>query len=242
MDNKPSFYRRQYLIDKKLQFRIAMAMVLEVALITLVLSLILLYVNDYYLGLITYFIGTSEAQQIALSDISRGIKWFVIGGVSVSSVIFAMIGIFVSHKIAGPIYRLKKSMLQVRNGVYNHEIRFRKDDQLHDMAGVFNEMSMSLEVRKEITGLYLERLEEITSNIIDGLRDDARDKYILKRMNELSDIIKLMNENNSFVYSGDSYLPADRALSDIKIEKPVYGAAADEGDDQKKRNKIIYLS
>ncbi|GEM_PF-1312170 len=237
MDKKPSFYRRQYLVDKKLQFRIAMAMVIEVALITLVLSLILLYVNDYYLGLITYFIGTSEAQQISLSDISRGIKWFLVGGVSVSSLIFAIIGIFVSHKIAGPIYRLKKNMIQVRNGIYNREIRFRKDDQLHDMADVFNEMSMALEVRKEITALYVERLEEITEDALNSLSDNSSNEDTRKQLGEISTIVKSIKENNSFVYDGDSYLPIERPHS-----KPAETQSESQQDNLKKRNNIIYLS
>ena len=124
MSQKPKFYRRQYLVNKKMQYRIAFAMVMEVALITVAMGLILLYVNDYYLGLITYFIGTTEAQQISLSDITRGMTYFLVGGVTFSSVVFAVMGIFISHKIAGPLFRLNKYMIMLRNGNYTHEIRF----------------------------------------------------------------------------------------------------------------------
>lgn len=210
---KPSFFRRQYLIDKKLQLRIAFAMVLEVALITATMSLILLYVNDYYLGLITYFIGSAEAEQISLSDISRGMYYFIFGGVAFSSVVFAVIGVFVSHKIAGPLYRLKRYMTIVRNGLYSHEIRFRKDDQLHDMADVFNQMVMSLEIRKEIDLLYIERIEKILNNLIFATNSANQcDNATVAKLAEIQQIISEIKSHKTFIYHEGSEAPALNVL------------------------------
>ncbi len=205
---RPSFLRRQYLINSKLQLRIAMAMVLEVALITATLSLILLYVNDYYLGLITYFVGSAEADQISLSDISRGMYYFIFGGVAFSSVVFALIGIFVSHKVAGPLYRLKRYMTIVRNGRYSHEIRFRKDDQLHDMADVFNQMVMSLEIRKEIDLLYVERMEKIINELAFKNNSSSQvNNATIARLAELQEIVSEIKSHKTFIYDTQDNYP-----------------------------------
>ena len=202
---RPPFWKRQYLVNKKVQFRIALAMVLEVALITCTLSLILLYINDYYLGLITYFIGTAEAEQVSLSDISRGMYWFIIGGIISSSTIFCAIGIIISHKIAGPLYRLKQYIIAVRNGRYTKEIKFRKSDQLHDLADDFNMMVMSLDIRKEIDLLYIERLEEIVENLKSTAssckKPGKENSYQLEKLTEIESILFELKEHKTFIFN-----------------------------------------
>jgi len=218
MGGRQPFYRRQYLVNKKLQFQISFVMVLEVALVTFALSLILLYINDYYLGLITYFIGAAEAEQISLSDISKGMNFFLVGGIIGTSVIFSILGIFLSHRIAGPLFRLKRYMTFVRNGNYSHEIKFRKGDQLHDMADSFNEMVLSLDIRKEISILYIERLESIVRNIIDGSREKMSvnpEKDLKNSLKEITTILDDLREHKSFIY--DEPVPENK--KDKKSEK-----------------------
>lgn len=202
---RPPFWKRQYLVNKQIQFRIALAMVLEVALITCTLSLILLYINDYYLGLITYFIGTAEAEQVSLSDISRGMYWFIIGGILSSSIIFCALGIIISHKIAGPLYRLKQYIIAVRNGKYTKEIKFRKTDQLHDLADDFNLMVMSLDIRKQIDLLYIERLEEIIKKIkskaMGNKQADKETSVQVEKLTQLQSILKELKEHKMFIFN-----------------------------------------
>ena len=202
---RPPFWKRQYLVNKRVQFRIALAMVLEVALITCTLSLILLYINDYYLGLITYFIGTNEAEQVSLSDISRGMYWFIVGGILSSSTIFCAIGIIISHKIAGPLFRLKQYIIAVRNGKYTKEIKFRKTDQLHDLADDFNMMVMSLDIRKEIDLLYIERLEEIVRKMKAKSMNDKNGNteagLFVEKLSEVQSILKDLKEHKTFIFN-----------------------------------------
>jgi HAMP domain-containing protein len=58
-------------------------------------------------------------------------------------VVFVFLGIiviFISHRIAGPLYRLKMFMEKVENGDYSVELKFRKNDSIHDVADSFNRM------------------------------------------------------------------------------------------------------
>lgn len=54
--------------------------------------------------------------------------------------ILAIIVIFISHRIAGPLYRLKMYMEKVENGDYSVKLNFRKNDAIHDIAESFNRM------------------------------------------------------------------------------------------------------
>ena len=77
---------------------------------------------------------------------------------------FAFIGIvfvsciFMSHKIAGPIYKLKKYLSEVREGGANYPLRFRKGDNFTDLA---EEVNQTIQYLKEKRKEELEYLDEI---------------------------------------------------------------------------------
>jgi methyl-accepting chemotaxis protein len=61
--------------------------------------------------------------------------WPWIGGVIL---FFAIISIFISHKVAGPLFRLKKALTQVTEGDLSVVIKLRKWDDLKDLADHVN--------------------------------------------------------------------------------------------------------
>jgi nitrogen fixation/metabolism regulation signal transduction histidine kinase len=63
-------------------------------------------------------------------------------------VITFIISIFLSHRIAGPLYRLRKSMEEVAKGNFDQRINFRKADHFMELQDVFNEMIQYLSVRR----------------------------------------------------------------------------------------------
>lgn len=60
------------------------------------------------------------------------------------SIATIMMTLFISHKIAGPLYRLKKAMRDLGEGDFSTEINLRKLDQLKDIAQEFNNMAGKL--------------------------------------------------------------------------------------------------
>jgi len=61
----------------------------------------------------------------------------VMVAVGVATIVFTLI---VSHKIAGPLYRFKQVFRELEEGNFSAQVRLRKDDQLHEVAGDFNRM------------------------------------------------------------------------------------------------------
>lgn len=59
--------------------------------------------------------------------------------------------LFVSHKIAGPLYRFKKVMQALAEGDFASDFRIRHLDQLQDIADAFN--NMIAKVRSELKSL-----------------------------------------------------------------------------------------
>jgi len=56
-------------------------------------------------------------------------------------ILIAVFGLFISHKMAGPIYRIKKTLDEAADGkidIKTLEFRLRKQDELHDLVKSLN--------------------------------------------------------------------------------------------------------
>jgi methyl-accepting chemotaxis protein len=56
----------------------------------------------------------------------------------------AAVGLVVSHRIAGPMYRLRKHMIAVANGKTRAEVAFRKNDFFPEVADAYNKQLEAL--------------------------------------------------------------------------------------------------
>ncbi len=68
--------------------------------------------------------------------------WPAVIGLIVAAVFFSM---FLTHRIAGPLYRLHLSAKELAEGNLALRIRFRKGDDLHELADAFNKAVMTFE-------------------------------------------------------------------------------------------------
>lgn len=59
----------------------------------------------------------------------------------------SIFGIFYSHKIAGPLVRVRHMAKQIADGDFNAKTRFRKDDAINPLADALNEMAASYNER-----------------------------------------------------------------------------------------------
>lgn len=57
------------------------------------------------------------------------------------------ITLFVSHQIAGPLYRMKKAMEQLSEGDFKVEVKLRSSDQLKELADTFNTMVRKIKAK-----------------------------------------------------------------------------------------------
>jgi len=72
----------------------------------------------------------------------------VVGAVLVLHVVVVvLLGLIMSLKVAGPVYRFKKVMLEVARGNINMRVSLRDGDQLTDLADAFNKMMDTLSAK-----------------------------------------------------------------------------------------------
>ncbi|MDH4210086.1 MAG: hypothetical protein OEV79_01375 [candidate division WOR-3 bacterium] len=128
--------RRNYIVHKKFQFRMLGLMLFLVFVITLLITLINHY---FFLSSIVDFIENYGRAPTGSELIVASTRPLLII-LPVAFLFLAVVCIFVSHRIAGPLYRLKMFMEKVQNGDYTVTLRFRKGDAIHDVADSFNQM------------------------------------------------------------------------------------------------------
>jgi methyl-accepting chemotaxis protein len=93
-------------------------------------------------------IDPTFGQQI-LSKKTDVIGLLVLLQLAVMSVMF-LVSIFLSHRIAGPIYKLSRSMELARDGKLEGPIFFRKNDHFQEVAQIFNSLHAKWKERLEI--------------------------------------------------------------------------------------------
>lgn len=130
------YKRTHFLVNKTFQFR----MIGMLLLLVLGATIITTMVNHFFfLSSIVRFseeYGRPPTGSELLLASTRPLLIII----PVAFVLLAILCVFVSHRIAGPLQRLKAYMQMVQNGDYDVHLRFRKGDAIHDVADSFNRM------------------------------------------------------------------------------------------------------
>jgi methyl-accepting chemotaxis protein len=132
-----AYQRRLLLINRPFQLRFAFYVVSWMIALSVTYPLII-YELFEMLGRILIQVSSDPAigQQI-LDKRQEVVLLLILLQIAVMSVMF-LVSIFLSHRIAGPIYKLMKSMEEARAGKLEGPIFFRKNDHFKELADQFN--------------------------------------------------------------------------------------------------------
>jgi nitrogen fixation/metabolism regulation signal transduction histidine kinase len=130
---------------------------------------------------------TLELQASALKQRSneiagqqRAMLWTLTSALSLLVILIGMAGIVVTHKVAGPIYKMKRQIRDVGAGKLRIPAPLRKGDDLVHFFDAFEKMVVSLRQRQQVE---IDRLEQAlksleptaTAEQLDSLRKLLRD-------------------------------------------------------------------
>ncbi|RCK81421.1 MAG: hypothetical protein OZSIB_2290 [Candidatus Ozemobacter sibiricus] len=113
----------------------------------------------------------------------------------ISILIVAFICIFVTHTIAGPVYRMERVARNIGEGDLTNFIKLRPKDELKDLADAMNDMTMGL--RNKVTSL-----REASDRLLSALE---RAKAAGKVDNEILEAAKAIDSTcKAFVLEKDA--------------------------------------
>jgi len=185
-----TYKRRNYFIEKSFQTRFILnfcALVAAGGLLTIGMLYVLAmqsttvsFVNSRVVVRTTAdFILPILIQTVAIVTILVGLATIVVT-------------LFVSHKIAGPLYRFKKVMQALAEGNFSSDFRIRHLDQLQDLADAFNTMIVKIRTDLKTLKDNFRSLKEKLDNISEQEITEHKRPYLgdLKRIaGELDKII-----------------------------------------------------
>jgi nitrogen fixation/metabolism regulation signal transduction histidine kinase len=107
----------------------------------------------------------------------------LIGGLSFLVVLIGLVGIFITHKVVGPIYKMKLLLRQVGDGKLNFHGKPRKGDELQDLFEVFSATVDKLKARQAA------EVEELTEAMAEAKASGASESA-LKKIEHVRDEMK----------------------------------------------------
>jgi methyl-accepting chemotaxis protein len=143
--------------------------------------------------LMTEFNREADAHDRALAEQQASLiahqRWMIeslVGGLALMVALIGLLGIYFTHKVAGPVYKMKKLLKQVGEGNLHVDARLRKGDELQDFFDAFAQMVASLrasetrqlgDVDAAFAALETHSLAEATAaltRVRDAMRDALR--------------------------------------------------------------------
>lgn len=116
----------------------------------------------------------SGQQQETLKKALRAVNRSLLPKIAILALVIFLAGIFVSHKIAGPMYRIEKSAAAIRNGDLRVSFNVRRNDEMKDATSALGEMVDSLQADfKKIKAANLSLAGKINSVSSQIKPDDA---------------------------------------------------------------------
>jgi methyl-accepting chemotaxis protein len=131
--------RKRYLINKKYQLGL---LVILLSIIFLVIYVSVVATHYFVLASIIAKMEQSSSIPTGMELIQASIKpaVIIVPIVVVISAIAVVYIIFISHRTAGPLHKLKSVMGKVGEGDLSMRLKFRRNDEIHDVAESFNKM------------------------------------------------------------------------------------------------------
>jgi methyl-accepting chemotaxis protein len=140
--------RRVYLINRRFQLRFAFYVCSWLVALSFVYPLIISNIFDF---LFSYLVVDPNGPEISyLEGVRLDLLSLLIIMQVVMLVLSFFISIFMSHKVAGPLYKLGKFFQEAKAGNLSERIAFRKRDYFPELATQYNEMMDS--IRNRING------------------------------------------------------------------------------------------
>jgi len=183
LDNKPKRYLRNFLLDSRFQLKYTLAVVVISAFISAVLGTFLYFAqaeafetsreNSQLLTLDDPELNAEMQAELAKEDDkirAHNRKTLFILVASLGGLVLALmvLGIIITHKIAGPAYAMRLKMSQIADGKLPIVRALRKGDELKAVAEELRRMANNLRDR-EINDV------EVLKKAISSLKDEGSD-------------------------------------------------------------------
>ncbi len=187
------YKRRNYLINKNLQLRY-MGMVVGL-MMTISIAAGLLVYSTTWTVLIDRLGGKVVLDKVFV-DLNKIILIRASLLILASMCLVAVITMFIIHRIAGPLFRVKRIMRQVEEGILPQRVKFREGDELQDVAAAIDQAMCKIGEIDERNLKIVEEASACVERVIEQLESGGTE--IRKPKEELQVLRKCLAEFEMF--------------------------------------------
>lgn len=178
--------RKHLLIHPAFQLKFASLFTTAVAVFSVIFPI---FVYSMFDAIETHsFFQKNAAAMHSLREARYDVTLFFIVMVIVTLVTSFMLALFHSHRIAGPLYKLRMAMIGMQQGVLDQHIQFRTKDNFAELADGFNAMTDAIFIRRrrdfERVNSVIPKLERLQRNLTG--EEQASVTEVLHALQELS--------------------------------------------------------
>ena len=174
---RPSFFQRQYIVDKPFQHRLIGTLLCIWAANTVFFTLVLYFLYDGHLN--QFYDLVPREGVLPLLTLPTLFAVSILFVSLFGLIVLGLIALYMSNQIAGPLYRTKKGLDRVGQGDLAFKLQFRNGDFLADFPDVFNAMLERL--RRQLVE-ELDELKAIEASPEDASEVTARIKKLREKM------------------------------------------------------------
>ena len=190
MDNNPFFRRRNYFIKKNFQVNFTVKFLIIILIEAFLAAGLFLYMSKGTLT--TGYLG-SELR------IARTYDFFLpmlllsnLIIVGISAVIGIGVLIFLSHRLAGPLYRFENILNSIKKGDLTQRFKLRENDQFAELANSINEHTDTLDKNMGHLKAGVMEFSQLASKMQTALASDPSANKELERL--LQEMSKKLQE------------------------------------------------
>jgi len=172
----PKFKRKQIYINMDLQFKYSLILIFT------------MFIEMVIVGLAVLYVFSQPKPEIP------GANLYFIYRVVLAIIIFLTlcnitVGVYLSHKVAGPLFRFVACTQEVLKGNLKIMVNLRKGDELRELEGAFNDMTEKLRSVVRQDRLLLEDVRASASQIEAELPKGNKEK-IQKEVSAIKEAAK----------------------------------------------------
>jgi methyl-accepting chemotaxis protein len=134
-----AYKRSIFLINKGFQFRFSFYVCSWLFVLTLVYPLVIHTLFGYLIRYVS--LDPFGPPLEGLLKTRREVLALIVLFQLLFGLVTFLISIFVSHRVAGPLFKLRNYLRDAKGGSFKEPLRFRKTDYFQELAAGFNEMA-----------------------------------------------------------------------------------------------------
>ncbi|MCK5242285.1 HAMP domain-containing protein [bacterium] len=182
--------RKNYLINKDFQFRYISRVMFGIIMMALVIAFTVYYTTWARIMDEFYHVPQIASQFAALfSSVNNTLIVILL----LFLVISAFLSIFISHSIAGPVYRFEKTFKAIMAGDLTPRIGLRKSDEFRHLAETINDMLYTLRHSLSSDRKLVEEMVVVSKRLQSG-KDTQKSGASAEVTKDLGKLNQLLNQ------------------------------------------------